>query len=71
MRGRSPVWKQYLESWGVEDTLDDFIAKKDRLIVVRLDPCSDPTLPGVKKDLVWFWPLLAAVSIAGWLIARG
>jgi deazaflavin-dependent oxidoreductase (nitroreductase family) len=44
-RKNSPVWKQYLTSRGVEDTLEDFLAKRDRVPALRLDPVAgDPPL---------------------------
>ena len=51
--GRSPVWKQYLDSWGVQDTVEDYVAKKNRLCVLRLDPTAEIPLPELHPDLVW------------------
>src|SRR5713226_3507768 len=56
MHGKSPVWRQYLESWGVEDTAEAFVANKDRLIVLQLDPIEGVPLPGIRTDLVWIYP---------------
>lgn len=67
--GKSHVWKQYLNSWGIEDTLQDYLAKKDRLIVLRLDPSSALRLKALRADLVWIWPFLAA-ALAAWLLLR-
>jgi len=61
MAGKSPVWKQYLASWGVEDTLDDYLAKKDRLVVLRLEPRSGAPLPPLRADLIWLWLIVAGV----------
>lgn len=66
-RGKSPVWKQYLASWGVEDTVEDFLAKKDRLIMLRLDPNNESTPPGLKADLIWVWPIVVAAAAAVWV----
>jgi hypothetical protein len=68
MHGKSPGWEQYLNSWGVQDTQEDYLARKDRLIVLRLDTCDDPPLPGLGCDLVWVWPLVLAAS-AVWSFA--
>lgn len=68
--GRSPVWKQYLGSWGVEDAVEDYVAKKDRLIILRLDPSSEPPLPGVRADLAWVWPIFALAAAATYLALR-
>ena len=68
--GRSPVWEQYLDSWGVEDTVEDYVAKKDRLVVLRLDPTEEIPFPGLRADLVWIWPVALAVAAAFWLAFR-
>lgn len=68
--GKSPVWKQYLTSWGIEDTLEDYLAKKDRLVVLRLDPTTDAALPPLKADLIWLWPVVAMAGVAAWVILR-
>ena len=69
MHGKSPVWKQYLNSWGVQDAPEDYLAKKDRLIVLRLDLCDDPPLPGLRSDLAWVWRLVLAAG-AVYLVIR-
>ena len=68
--GRSPVWKEYLDSWGVQDTVEDYVAKKDRLVVLRLDPAPDVPLPGLRADLIWIWPVALAVAATLWLAFR-
>lgn len=65
MAGKSPVWKQYLASWDIEDTLADYLAKKDRLVVLRLDPTRDVPLPPLRTDLIWLWPV-AALAVVAW-----
>ena len=59
-RGRSPVWKAYLASLGIEDTPADFIAKKDRLTILRLDAGTEAGPHGLRADLVWVWLLVIA-----------
>jgi deazaflavin-dependent oxidoreductase (nitroreductase family) len=70
MHGKSPVWKQYLDSWGVRDTVQDFVAKKDRLIVLALDPQDELPRPGLRTDLLWIWPVGVAVAVAGYFVVR-
>ena len=65
--GRSPVWKQHLNSWSVQDTVEDYVAKKDRLYVLRLDPTAEIPLPELNPDLVWTWPVTLIVGTALWL----
>ena len=69
-RGRSPVWKQYLDSWGVQDTAEDYVANKDRLVVLRLDPAAEVPFPGLRADLVWIWPAALFIATVLWLASR-
>jgi deazaflavin-dependent oxidoreductase (nitroreductase family) len=63
----SPVWKQYLTSRGVEDTLEDFLAKRDRVPALRLDPVAgDPPLAPLRRDLWWVWAVLALIGLLLW-----
>ena len=64
---KSPVWKEYLASLGIEDTVEDYVAKKDRLVIFRLDPCHEKTPAPMRTDLVWVWAAIAAVV---WLAYR-
>jgi len=64
---KSPVWKEYLESLGIEDTVEDYVAKKERLVIFRLDSTSEKTPAPMKTDLVWVWAVIAVVA---WLIWR-
>lgn len=61
-RGRSPVWKEYLEALDIEDTPSDYLAKKDRVVAWRLDPTSEPTPDAVRADLLWLW-IVAAIAL--------
>jgi len=66
-RKNSPVWKRYLASRGVEDTLEDFLAKKDRVPTLRLDPIAGhPPLPPLRRDLWLVWAVLALVGLLLW-----
>lgn len=67
MQGNSPVWDAYLESWGIEDKAEDFVAKKDRLCVLRVDPSDQPGPPSMASDLVWVWgPVGIALAASFW-----
>ena len=50
---KSPVWEMWLDSWGIEPNLEDFIAKRDRVVVFALDPGDVPAPPPLEKDLGW------------------
>lgn len=64
---KSPVWKEYLASLGIEDTVEDYVAKKERLVVFRLDPTSEKTPAPMKTDLLCVWAVIAVVV---WVIWR-
>ena len=70
IRGKSPVWGQYLDSWGVQDTVQDFVAKKDRLCILRLDPLDELPLPGIRTDLVCIWPAVVMLAMAVYFTVR-
>jgi len=63
MRGKSPIWTPYLDSWGIKDSLEDFLAKKDRLYILRVEAIQVETPPPLKTDLVWVWPLIAGIVL--------
>jgi deazaflavin-dependent oxidoreductase (nitroreductase family) len=41
-RGNSPIWNTFLSSWGIQDDPQDFLDKKDRLVIFRIDPVASP-----------------------------
>jgi deazaflavin-dependent oxidoreductase (nitroreductase family) len=62
-RGESPLWEEYLDSLGIDDTLGDFLSKRERMLILRIDPDDVAAPPPVKTDLKW----LPLVLLAGWL----
>lgn len=65
MRRDPPLTKWYLQSRGIRlDDPADFLAKKDRVHLVRFAPAEypsgEPTLPPVRADLKWVLPALGA-----------
>jgi deazaflavin-dependent oxidoreductase (nitroreductase family) len=69
-RQTSPFWGVYLQSLGIEDTLTDFLAKKDRMLLFRLAPTVEPGPPPQPTDLVWVWPALLVLALAPWSLLR-
>ena len=62
VRGVSPVWEQFLASWEIEDTVEDYLAKRERIPTMRLDRVAGPPpLPPLERDLLWAWAALAAI----------
>ncbi len=51
----STFWEYYLKTLGIQDTPEEFLAKKDRVYLVLFEPTPEPTPPPLKADLVWVW----------------
>ncbi len=71
-RGMGPLWmwKRSLKSWDIRDEVEDFVAKRDRIPYLRLDPSGECPLPPLRADLVWVWPVLViAAGLYALLIA--
>ncbi len=72
-RESSPIWNAYLASWGIEDDAQDFVGKRDRLCILRIDPVEAITPPPLAADLTWIWPLLGMMlltSVGGILLVQ-
>lgn len=50
---RSLIWESWLESWEIAPTLEDFVARRDRVIVYAMEPTDVPAPPPLKQDLRW------------------
>ena len=62
---RSPIWETWLESWDIEPILEDYLAKRDRMVVFAIDVGAVPAPPTLARDLQWI-PLL----VGGFLLMR-
>jgi deazaflavin-dependent oxidoreductase (nitroreductase family) len=66
---KSPIWKQYTDSWGVEGASeDDVAANADRLWTFVIDPddtASTSELDGLHRDLAWIWIVIAVLVVIG------
>jgi deazaflavin-dependent oxidoreductase (nitroreductase family) len=63
-RNTSPMFKPFLKSWGIEDNLQDFLSKHDRIVGLRLDRKDGSLpLPPLHADLWWIWVILAALGV--------
>ena len=75
MRRDPPLTRWYLQSCGIAlDDPVDFLAKKERVHLVRFAPVvypsDEPTLPPVHADLRWVLPALGTLLAAAWLLMR-
>jgi deazaflavin-dependent oxidoreductase (nitroreductase family) len=63
-RNTSPMFRPFLKSWGIEDNLQDFLSKHDRIVGLRLDRKDGSLpLPPLHADLWWIWVILAALGV--------
>jgi len=72
-REKTPLWmwKQSLGSWDIRDEVEDFLAKKDRIPFLRLDPIGgECPLPPLRADLVWVWLALAVAAAVAYALLR-
>ncbi|NUM44050.1 MAG: nitroreductase family deazaflavin-dependent oxidoreductase [Anaerolineales bacterium] len=75
MRRDPPLTRWYLHSRSISlDDPADFLAKKDRVHLVRFAPAvypsGEPTLPPVRADLKWVLPAFGATLLAAWFFLR-
>jgi deazaflavin-dependent oxidoreductase (nitroreductase family) len=65
------MWRRSLASWNIRDEVEDFVAKKDRIPFLRLDPLRECPQPPLRANLVWVWPALAiAAAVAAYALLR-
>ncbi len=66
VRRVNPMWKRYLRSWDISDDVNDFLRKRERIVVVRLDEEDGPApLPALPVDLWWVWPAVG-LGVLAW-----
>lgn len=58
------LWRRALTSRGIRDEVEDFVAKKDRIPYLCLQPSGECPLPPLRADFVWMWPALALAAFA-------
>jgi hypothetical protein len=57
------MWRRSLASWDIRDDAEDFVAKRDRVPFLRLDPAGECPLPPLRADLIWIWLVIATVAL--------
>jgi len=64
MQRDSAAFRRSLHSLAIRpDSLEEMMAHKDRLAILRFDPTEERVPSPREADLVWVWPLLAAVAV--------
>lgn len=69
MQTNAMMTNWYLDSLGIQPTVEDLLAHKDRVVFIRLDPTDKPTPPPLEADLWWAW-LIAGGLLLGWAVYR-
>jgi deazaflavin-dependent oxidoreductase (nitroreductase family) len=62
---RSPVFETQLAAWEMAPTLEDFLAKRERAVILRLDRGDVAAPPPLDRDLQW-----VPFFVAGLLLTR-
>lgn len=60
----------YLETLGIKPDRSDLLEKKDQLYVLRFDPTTEPTPPGLEADLKWIWPVAGLLILLVAIVTR-
>ena len=63
MRRDAPLTTWYLRSLGIEPDIEDVLRNKDKIHFLRFNPVNAKNLPGIKRDLVWVWPILFLTAL--------
>lgn len=64
---RNPAFfNYYLQSLGIQSTVADFITQKDKVHILRFDPTTETTPPGLTTDLTWVWPIVLLTLLGIW-----
>ena len=59
----SPVWETWLQSWGIEPNLQDYLAKRERMVVFAFERGDVPAPPAMAQDLKWVPVAVGAVLL--------
>ena len=60
--------RKFSETHGIEMNLSDFLAHKDRFLLLTFDPVYEPTLEPLQANLRWVWLVGVASGLVGWLL---
>lgn len=63
-----PLINFYLSSLGIQDTPEDVLENKDKIIFVGFEPAEIVTPPGQEVDLAWLWPVGMLILLLLWVI---
>ncbi len=62
--------KPWLKSLGIEPTLEDLRAKRDRISLLALDWSNESGPEALEQDLKWLWGVIGISYFVGWLMGR-
>ena len=67
--GGDSHFEPWLESLDIQESIDDLVAKRERVYLVALDPCDGSGPIPLEADLKWVWGALILLLGVGSLIA--
>lgn len=67
---KNPLFKSFWEKLGGPETVEDFLAEKDRYHLITFEKTDASTPPPLTTDLVWIWPALLIMGMIGFWIGR-
>jgi deazaflavin-dependent oxidoreductase (nitroreductase family) len=65
---QTPVLRKFCETHGIQMTLSDFLAHKDRFSLFTFDAVYEPTVVPLDANLRWVWLLGIVSGLAGLII---
>ena len=65
-----PYLKPWLDSLGIEPSVEDLVAKRDTLVILGLDWSNEPGPQPLEADLKWMWGVIGFSYLFGWLMGR-
>jgi len=65
----SPIWNDFLKAWHIDNDPDDFIAKKDKLHILRVDHIGSlEAPPPLATDLGWMIPVMTIIGVLSFIL---
>ena len=66
--GGDSHFEPWLESLDIQESIDDLVAKRERVYLVALDPCGGSGPIQLESDLKWVWGALILILGIGFLM---
>lgn len=67
----SPIMAEWLKTYNIPNTIQDFVANRDKLHILRVDATNEPTPPPLESDLRWItWLVGGLFFVLVWILSR-